>query len=126
MDGGGASVAALIIIGLILALVLVLALAGMVVKAVLWLVLTLVLAVLASLVAQAFVKYKGDLSFTFISGLIGGVVGVVLVNLLNVPGFLRWPSLGAFPVVWAIIGSVIVVFIAKLVLPDRVTGRVRS
>lgn len=125
MDGGGVRVTALIIIALILALVLVLYLTAVLVKVVFWLILTLLLAVLASLAAQSFVKYRGGVQFTVISGLIGGVVGVALANLLNVPGILRWPSLGAFPVLWAIVGSVIVVFISKLVLPGSPVRRTR-
>jgi uncharacterized membrane protein YeaQ/YmgE (transglycosylase-associated protein family) len=123
MVGGGAAVLALLIIALILALVVFFFVVGLVVKAILWLVLTLLIAGLASLAAQSFVKYRGSVQFTVISGLIGGVVGVVLANLLNVPGILRWPSLGAFPVLWAIVGSVIVVFVSKIVLPSRATGR---
>jgi uncharacterized membrane protein YeaQ/YmgE (transglycosylase-associated protein family) len=115
--------AALLIIALILALVVFFFLVGLVIKAVVWLVLTLLLAGLASLAAQAFVKYKGDLQFTMLSGLVGGVLGIVLAKALGVPGWLQWPSLGGFPVLWTLIGSVIVVLISKVVLPSRMTGR---
>jgi hypothetical protein len=123
MIRGGACVLALLIIALILAIVIFFFVVGFVIKAILWLALTLLLAGLASWAAQSFIKYKGDFKFTIISGLLGGVLGIVLAEVLGVPGWLRWPSLGGFPVLWTLVGSGIVVLVSKIVLPSRLSGR---
>lgn len=114
---------ALLIIALIVAIVIFFLVVGLIIKAILWLALTLLLAGLASWAAQSFLKYKGDFRFTMISGLIGGVLGIVLAKSLGVPDWLQWPSLGGFPVLWTLVGAGIVVLISKIVLPSSLTGR---
>lgn len=102
------------LIVLLLALIIFIKIVGFVFSVVFWLLGTIILAALASLAAQSFLKYKGDINFTMLSGLIGGVLGIVLAKALGVPGWLQWPHIGGFPVLWTLIGAVIVVFVAKV------------
>lgn len=110
---------ALLLILLLLALIVFLKIVGTLIGAIFWLIGTLVIAGLASWAAQSWVKYRGSLDFTLISGLIGGVLGIVLAKALGVPGWLQWPRIGGFPVLWTLLGCVIVVAVSKFVLPTR-------
>ncbi len=110
---------ALWLIALLLALIVFIKIVGFVFGAVFWLAGTLILAGLASAAAQSLLKYRGNLSFTLLSGLIGGVLGIVLAKVLSVPDWLQWPRVGGFPVLWTLVGAAIVVIVAKLVLPAR-------
>ena len=110
---------ALWLIALILALIVFFKIVGFVFAVVFWLIGTLLLAGLASAAAQAFVKYRGNLNFTLLSGLLGGVLGIVMAKALGVPGWLQWPHIGGFPVLWTLLGALIVVAVAKVVLPAR-------
>ncbi len=104
------------ILVLVLALLLALLIVWFVVKTVVALALLLMLVLVASLVAQSFLHYRGGLTFTLVSGLIGGVVGLLLARLLGMPELLK---IGGLPVLWTFIGSLIVVAAAKLVEPGR-------
>ena len=97
----------LILVGLLLALLLLSAIIGFLFKVFIFFLIVL----LCGFIAQAIVKYRGGLEFTLVSALIGGVVGLVLQWLL--PGG-RLLTISGVPVVWTILGSVIVIFIAKL------------
>ena len=105
---------ALWLIVLLITLIVFIKIVGFVFAIVFWLVGTLILAALASMAAQAFLKYKGNLNFTMLSGLAGGVVGIVLAKALGVPNWLQWPHIGGFPVLWTLVGAGIVVFVAKI------------
>ena len=93
--------AALIIIALILALML--AIVG-----------------LASLAAQSLLGYRGaGLIFTMASGFLGAILGIIIARALGMPS---WPKIGGLPVLWTLVGAVIVVAIAKVALPRRGGG----
>ncbi len=117
---------ALLLILVLLALIVFLKIVGTLLGAVFWLVGTLVIAGLASAVAQSWLKYKGGFDYTLVSGLIGGVLGIVLAKALGVPGWLQWPHIGGFPVLWTLLGCVIVVVVSKFVLPARADRKVSN
>lgn len=114
---------ALWIIVLLLAIVVFIKIVGLAFAIIFWLVGTLLIAGLASAAAQSFIKYKGNFEFTLLSGLIGGVLGIVLAKALNVPGWLQWPHIGGFPVLWTLVGAFIVVAVAKVAAPLQRRGR---
>jgi hypothetical protein len=111
----------MIIVGAIVALILVLFLIGAVVKLVTAIAMLFLVALLAGVIANAVVKYNNGLTFTFVSGLAGGVLGLVLKAILGGPALL---TLGGLPVIWTIAGAIIVVFVAKVV--DRGPRRSRA
>ncbi len=98
---------ALILIILLLAVVLV----AWIIKTIVGLALFLAVAGLAGWAAQRFVGYDGGFGFTFISGLIGGVVGIIIQKALGAPSLI---AIGGLPLLWTLLGSVIVVGVAKL------------
>ena len=104
---------------LILILIIALVITWWLVQTLIGLVLMLVIAALCSAAAQAIVKYRdGGFRFTLLSGVIGAVVGIVLAKLLGLPTF---PQIQGLPLVWTLVGSLIVVAGAKLALPRRRT-----
>lgn len=101
-----------IVLGVIVALLLF----GMIVGLLFKLALLLLVAFVASAAAQALVKSKGGFIFTFVTGLIGAVIGLVIANLLNAP---TWPRISGLPILWTLAGSIVVVAVAKVALPAR-------
>src|SRR5690349_12700854 len=110
---------ALWLIVLLIALIVIIKIVGFVFAVVFWLLGTLILAGLASWAAQSFLKYRGDFDFTMLTGIIGGILGIVLAKALGVPGWLQWPHIGGFPVLWTLVGAGIVVAAAKVFRPRR-------
>ncbi|MFN8559146.1 MAG: hypothetical protein U0531_18015 [Dehalococcoidia bacterium] len=98
----------------ILVLILAFFLLGFIFKILFGLALLLVVALLCGWAAQSLLKYPGGLTTAFLSGLIGGVLGWILVALTPLPSLV---VIGGLPVVWTLVGAVVVVALAKLGLP---------
>jgi uncharacterized membrane protein YeaQ/YmgE (transglycosylase-associated protein family) len=103
--------ALLIILGLVLAVVV----GFWILQSVLGLVLMIALAGLIGWGAQAVLGYRRGALFSIGAGLLGAVLGTVLANILNAPKF---PELFNLPLLWTIIGSALVVGVAKVVAPS--------
>ena len=97
----------LAILALIAAGWLAIVITGFVIK----LALVLIIAALASALAQSILKYKGGVAFTFASGLVGAVIGILIQRILGAPSLL---AISGVPLLWAFVGSAVVVFAAKL------------
>jgi uncharacterized membrane protein YeaQ/YmgE (transglycosylase-associated protein family) len=110
----------MVVVLVILALIIALWLLSIVVGFLINLALLFTVAFLAGLAAQSWLKYPGGITGAFVSGLIGGVVGILLARLLGAPTLL---TIGGLPVLWTVVGAVIVVAIAKVALPQRADGQ---
>lgn len=111
----------MVIVIAILALILVLVLLSKLITLAASLAMLLLVALLAGVIANQIVKYNNGLTFTFISGVLGAVVGVILQKILGGPTV---PEIANVPLLWTIAGAVIVAFVAKLV--DRSPRRSRT
>jgi uncharacterized membrane protein YeaQ/YmgE (transglycosylase-associated protein family) len=78
-------------------------------------VLFLLIAGLCGAAAEYFLGHKEGLGETLLIGLIGAALGVILAYLFHLPRF----SVAGVPIVWTIVGSLIVVGILKLARGDR-------
>ncbi len=102
----------LAIIVLVLLLFVLLAL----VHSILGIILFLAVAGLCAAVAEYVLGIHQGMVTTVLIGLIGAAVGVILRSLLNLPA---WLSIAGIPLVWTILGSLIVVLIVRLVTGGR-------
>jgi uncharacterized membrane protein YeaQ/YmgE (transglycosylase-associated protein family) len=87
-----------------------------IVHSLLGLILFLVVATLCGAVAEYALGYKEGVGQSLLIGLIGAAIGVILRYLLHLPTFL---SIFGVPIVWAIVGSFIVVALLKLATGNR-------
>ncbi len=100
-----------------IAIALIIAVVAMIVffvvlQAVLALVMALVIAFLAGLIAQKVVgTARGGPLMTILLGFIGAVVGSLLAHAFNLPLLIR---ISGLPVVWTIVGAIIVAFLWNL------------
>jgi uncharacterized membrane protein YeaQ/YmgE (transglycosylase-associated protein family) len=81
-----------------------------IIHALLGIVLFLVVAGLCAAAAEYFLGQKEGVGETLLIGLIGAALGVILAVILHLPLF----AIAGLPVVWTIVGSMIVVGILKL------------
>jgi uncharacterized membrane protein YeaQ/YmgE (transglycosylase-associated protein family) len=104
----------LVLLGIIFVLLLigVLRLVG----TLLGLVLFLIVAGLCGAIAEFFLGYRRGPGESLLIGLIGAALGVIIRYVLHLPAFF---SLFGVPIVWAILGSFIVVGILKLATGNR-------
>ena len=82
-----------------------------IIHAVFGIILFLVVAGLCGAVAEYFLGHREGVGETLLIGLIGAAVGVILAKVLHLPLFL---SIFGLPIVWAIIGSLIIVALLRL------------
>jgi uncharacterized membrane protein YeaQ/YmgE (transglycosylase-associated protein family) len=77
----------------------------------------LALALVVGLIAKAIMGFhRGGLLTAIGLGFIGGLIGVVLANATNLPELLSVNVGGtSFPVVWALIGTILLIAIVSLV-----------
>lgn len=104
-----------LIIGILVVIVVLLLLAkfiAVLTSFLLGLALLLLIAYAAGAVAQSWLKYPGGFLSAFISGLLGGVVGLILAKLLHAPTLL---TISGLPVLWTFVGAVIVVGANKVI-----------
>lgn len=102
---------------LLLLAVLLLVLFIVVVRTVIGLVLLLVIAGLCGAAAEYITGYRtGNIVYTVALGLIGAAIGSLIARLLDLPGILSW-SIGGLPVLLAILGAVLLLFLLKLLRP---------
>lgn len=109
----------LVLLALLLAVVI-----GMwVVGKLIGLILLLALAGIIGAAMGALLNYKGSFLYSIGAGLVGAVIGTVLANILNLPGFLGF-ELFNLPVLWTAGGAAIVVAITKVMSPGDDTRRI--
>lgn len=73
-------------------------------------ILFLVIAGLCAAAAEYFLGHREGVGETLLIGLIGAALGVILAFVLHLPRF----SVAGVPILWTILGSMIVVLILKL------------
>lgn len=100
----------LVILGLILAVLV----GFWILQSILGLALMIALAGVIGWGAQSVLGYRRGALFSIGAGLLGAVLGTVLANILNAPKF---PELFNLPLLWTIVGSAVVVAVAKVVAP---------
>ena len=115
----------LVILGAILAIALTVWLLSSVIGFVIGIGLMLVLGGVIGAAMGALLNYKRGILFSVGAGLVGAVVGTVIANILNMPGFLGF-ELFNLPVLWTALGSAIVVGVAKVVAPNEDRKRLGS
>lgn len=81
----------------------------------------LVVAALCGAAAEYFLGAKEGVGETLVIGLIGAALGTILSHLLRLPSLI---VIGGLPLVWTIVGSMIVIAILKAV--RRQPGRLGS
>jgi uncharacterized membrane protein YeaQ/YmgE (transglycosylase-associated protein family) len=111
----------LVILGVILAIVI----AASLISSVIGFILMLVLAGVIGAVMGSALNYKRGLIFSVGAGLVGAVVGTIIANILNMPGFLGF-ELFNLPLLWTALGSALVVGVAKVVAPNEDRQRLGS
>ncbi len=88
-----------------------------VVRTVVAVVVAILVALVAGLIAEAIVgERRRNPLFSIIVGFIGAVVGTVIARTFNLPLLL---DIGGLPIVWTIVGAIIVVFIWQAIGRDR-------
>jgi len=106
-------IAIVAILAFILALFAILAVA----KVLMGLVLLLLIATLCGAIAESVLDYHpGGIGATAGVGLIGAVIGLVLAKILHLP---TWPHFANVPILWTVIGSVLLVGGMRVVAPNR-------
>jgi uncharacterized membrane protein YeaQ/YmgE (transglycosylase-associated protein family) len=101
----------------ILAFLLVLFMVLKVVAALVGLVWLLLIATLCGAIAESLLHYReGGIAATTGVGLIGAVIGVVIAKVLHFPTLV---SIGHLPVLWTVVGSIVLVSGLKVVTPNR-------
>ncbi|MGD9894656.1 MAG: hypothetical protein AB7R89_31625 [Dehalococcoidia bacterium] len=115
----------LVILGAILAIALTVWLLSSVIGFVIGIGLMLVLGGVIGAAMGSLLNYKRGILFSVGAGLIGAVVGTIIANILNMPGFLGF-ELFNLPVLWTALGSALVVGIAKVVAPNENRQRLGS
>src|SRR3990172_13316007 len=79
--------------------------------------LAVLVALVAGLIAESVVgESRRNPLFTIVVGFVGAIVGAIIARTADLP---RLITLGGLPVVWTIIGAIIVVFVWHLVRPER-------
>jgi hypothetical protein len=119
--GGPVTMIWLVILGAILAVVI----AAWLISSVIGFILMLVLAGIIGAATGSLLNYKSGLLFSVGAGLVGAVVGTIIANILNLPGFLGF-ELFNLPVLWTALGSALVVGVAKVVAPNEDRRRLGS
>jgi uncharacterized membrane protein YeaQ/YmgE (transglycosylase-associated protein family) len=108
----------------VLAFLLVFLLIAKVVAVVVGLVWLLLVALLCGAIAERILHYKeGGIASTIGVGLIGSVIGWLIAKILHLP---TWPHIASLPVVWTIVGSLILVTGMKVFAPPSSRARLRS
>ncbi len=108
--------------GLLVVIALLLALAFfivfiVIVRTLIGIALAVVVALVAGLIAESVVgDSRRNPLFTLLVGFIGAIVGAIIARAADLP---RLISIGGLPVIWTIIGAIIVVFVWHLVRPER-------
>lgn len=108
--------------GLIIIAALLLALALfilfiVIVRTIIGLALAVLVALVAGLIAENVVgESRRNPLFTLLIGFVGAIVGAIIARLSDLP---RFVSIGGLPVIWTIIGAIVVVFVWHLVRPER-------
>jgi uncharacterized membrane protein YeaQ/YmgE (transglycosylase-associated protein family) len=102
----------LAVIVLILLLFLLLSLVHSIVAIILF----LAVAGLCAAVAEYVLGMREGVLRTILIGLVGAAVGVILRELLHLPA---WVSIEGLPIVWTVLGSLIVVLIVRLATGGR-------
>jgi uncharacterized membrane protein YeaQ/YmgE (transglycosylase-associated protein family) len=119
----------LVILGAILAIALTIWLLSSVIGFVIGIGLMLVLGGVIGAAMGSLLNYKRGILFSVGAGLVGAVVGTVIANILNMPGFLGF-ELFNLPVLWtalgSALGSALVVGVAKVVAPNEDRKRLGS
>lgn len=106
----------MLIASVLIALVLLLILFA-VLQSLFALALTVLVALAAGLVAEGIAgNRRGNPLVSIVIGFAGAVVGTVIAELLNLPRFF---SIGGLPVIWTVIGAIIVALIWGAVMPAR-------
>jgi uncharacterized membrane protein YeaQ/YmgE (transglycosylase-associated protein family) len=104
----------LVLLGIVFVLMLLVVLS--LIHSLFGLILFLVVAALCGAVAEFLLGYRHGVGQSLLVGLIGAAVGVILRYIFHLPPFF---SLFGVPVVWAILGSFIVVGLLKLATGRR-------
>lgn len=103
----------ILLLGLLLIVLFIFALT--IIHAVLGIVLFLVVATLCAAAAEYFLGHKEGVGETLLIGLIGAAIGVIFAWALHLPRL----AIAGVPIVWTILGSLIVVGILRLARGDR-------
>lgn len=87
------------------------------VRTLIGLALAVLVALIAGLIAESIAgETRRNPLYTLLFGFAGSVVGAIIARAAGLP---RLISVGGLPVVWTIIGAIIVVFVWHLVRPER-------
>lgn len=108
--------ALILVAAALIALVLVIVLYA-IIKSLIGLALAVLVALVAGLIAESVVgDSRRNPLFTLLVGFVGAVVGAIIAHVSGLPEFI---SIGGLPVVWTIIGAIVVVFVWHLVRPEH-------
>jgi len=108
----------------ILAFLLAFLLIAKVVSLLIGLVFLLLVAVLCGAIAEKLLHYEGGGIVTTAGvGLIGSVVGLVIAKILHLP---TWPHIAHLPVVWTVVGSLVLVAGMKVIAPPAAHNRIHG
>jgi len=107
----------------LIALLLAVVIGFWVIGKVVGLALMLFLAGLIGAAAGSLLNYRGSFLFSVAAGLIGAVVGTVIANVLDL---WKGPELFNLPLLWTVVGSALVVGVAKVVAPNEDRRRLGS
>lgn len=91
-----------------------------IVRTVVGLALAVLVALVAGLIAESVVgESRRNPLFTLVIGFVGAIVGAIIARVTDLP---RLISIGGLPVIWTIIGAIIVTFVWHLVRPEKELG----
>ena len=89
-----------------------------VVRTVIAVAVAILIALVAGLIAEAVVgERRRNPLFSIIVGFVGAVVGTVIARTFNLPLFF---TIEGLPIIWTIVGAIIVVFLWQAIRQDRV------
>ncbi len=108
--------ALLLVIAALIALVLFITFIA-IIRSFIALALAVLVALVAGLIAESVVgDSRRNPLFTLLVGFIGAIVGAIIAHVSGLPEFI---SIGGLPVIWTIIGAIVVVFVWHLVRPEH-------